>query len=92
MGVVKELRAVKDSDGGAADWPTGWLEIDARWLAGVFGLQATGEVKVILGKIHVGVRHPTLLKGQVVGGQFLTALVPTGFGPTGSGATPPPGG
>ena len=82
MGVVKELRAAQESDGGSAAWPTGWLEVDARWLAGLFGLQTTGEVKTILGKIHVGVRHPSLTNGQVVGGQFIPALVPTGFAPT----------
>ena len=89
MGIVKELHAAKEMDSGAAAWPTGWLEVDARWLAGLFGLQATGEVKTILGKVHIGVRHLSLTKGQVVGGQFITALVPTGFGPTPSGPPPP---
>ena len=59
----------------------GWLEVDARWVAGLWGLQATGEVKCVLGKIHVGVRHPELKPGQIIVGNLAHAIVPTGFSP-----------
>ena len=62
MGMVREINVGKGLDGAApSDAPAGWLEVDARWLASLWGLIATGEVKVILGKIHIGARHPTLL-------------------------------
>lgn len=59
--------------------PTGWLEVDPRWLATLFGAQATGEVRVILGKIQVGIAHPTLRPGQIVEGVGQHAFVPTGL-------------
>ena len=58
-----------------------WLEFDARWLAAQWGLQATGEVKVTLGVIHVGVQLPAtqFRRGEVVAGRAATAIVPQGL-------------
>ena len=58
-----------------------WLEFDARWLAAQWGLQATGEVKVTLGIIHVGVFLPAseFRPGEVVAGRAATAIVPSGL-------------
>lgn len=61
--------------------PSGWLQFDARWLASLFGMQPTGEVRVVLGKIHVGVSHPELQPGQVVEGMLTHTFLPTGFRP-----------
>ena len=63
--------------------PTGWLVVDSRWVAGLFGLSATGEVKVVLGKVHVAVQHPSLVAGQVIEGTLATAFLPTGWKPLG---------
>ena len=73
----------KRQDGPAPSPPTvaAWLEFDARWLAGQWGLQATGEVKVTLGIIHVGVQLPAeqFRRGEVVAGRAATAIVPQGL-------------
>lgn len=62
---------------------SGWLEVDARWLAGLFGLRATGEVRVVLGTIQVGVEGAGLTEGLVVEGSLATAFLPTGWRPKG---------
>ena len=63
----------------------GWLEIDVRWLAGLFYAEATGEAKVIPGvpmKIHVGIRSPAVpTKGAIMDGRLQQAFVPLGLAP-----------
>lgn len=58
----------------------GWLEVGPDWLAELWGLKATGQVKVIptggLPKIHVGVAG-VAHAGQIVTGLLARALVPT---------------
>ena len=54
-----------------------WLEIDAGWVAGLWGLRATGEVKCVLGKIHVEVLAPGARRGEVLVGELAQAIVPT---------------
>ena len=57
----------------------GWLEIDPRWVASLFGVQPTGEVKCVLGKVHIGIRAATITKGQVLEGLVAPAFVPMGL-------------
>ena len=59
----------------------GWLEIDARWLASLFGVQGTGEVRCVLSKIQVGIESTAITPGQIVEGHFMHAIVPTGVKP-----------
>lgn len=77
----------KDGGGTAADEEqplrNGWLEFDARWLAGLFGLQGTGEARVMLGKVQVGVLARDIKSGDVLEGHFMHAVVPTGVTPKG---------
>jgi len=54
-----------------------WLEVDSQWLAGLWGLKATGEVKCVLGKIHVGVRASGVRRGEVLVGEVGHAILPT---------------
>lgn len=63
----------------------GWLEVDSRWLAGLWGLEPTGEVKCVLGRVHVGVRGLNVKPGQVVVGLLAHAVVPTGIAPKSPG-------
>ena len=58
----------------------GWLEVDPRWLTHLFQVEATGEVRLVGGKIHVGIRAPQITTGQVVHGFGTMAFVPTGVG------------
>ena len=68
-------------DGPAPEMVPAWLEFDARWLAAQWGAQATGEVTVTLGTIHVGVMLPAsdFRRGEVVAGRVATAIVPSGL-------------
>jgi len=59
----------------------GWLEVDARWLAQLFSCRATGEARVVLGKIQVEIESPELKAGEILEGHFLMAIVPTGVKP-----------
>ena len=61
----------------AAGEQAAWLEVDSQWLAGLWGLKATGEVKVVLGKIHVGVRASGVRRGEVLVGEIGHAILPT---------------
>ena len=54
-----------------------WLEVDSQWLAGLWGLKATGGVKIVLGKIHVGVRASGVRRGEVLVGEIGHAILPT---------------
>lgn len=65
---------------------TGWLEFDARWLASLFGLKATGEARVVLSKIQVGIEAADIESGEVLEGHFVPAIVPTGARPKGRGS------
>ena len=67
MGVEREVGGVQEA----------WLEVDAGWLAGLWGLQGTGEVKCVLGKIHVGVRAQGVKRGEVLVGELAAAIIPT---------------
>ena len=62
-----------------------WLEVDSQWLAGLWGLKATGEVKIVLGKIHVGVRASGVRRGEVLVGEIGHAILPTRVRPKISG-------
>ena len=56
----------------------GWLHVDPSWLAGLWNLKATGEVRLVGGAIQVGVASPAIERGgQVVVGMIATAFVPT---------------
>ena len=66
-----------------------WLEVDARGGAGLWGLRATGEVKCVLGKIHVGVLAPGAQRGAVLVGELAHAVVPTRVRPKAPGEGAP---
>jgi len=66
-----------------------WLEVDARWVAGLWGLRATGEVKCVLGKVHVGVLAPGARRGEVLVGELAQAIVPTRVRPKAPGEGAP---
>lgn len=57
----------------------GWLEIDPRWVTNLFQIEFTGEVKCVLGKVHIGVRSPHIVKGAIVHGTGSMAFVPHGI-------------
>lgn len=67
--------------------PKGWLEVGPSWIAGMFGLKATGDARVdiLTGKLHVEVEDPNIKEGQVVEGlaNVFTgrAIMPTGWKP-----------
>ena len=62
---------------------SGWLEIDPQWLTYLFQTAYTGQVKVVDGKIHVGIRGPSIPQGAVCHGIGSMAFVPHGIGPKG---------
>lgn len=57
----------------------GWLEVNPTWVAGLWGLRATGEVRIVDGVIHVAVVGHGVRPGQVVVGMAATAVVPNGL-------------
>ena len=60
----------------------GWIEFDVTFLAQLFGLTPTGEARVVLGKIQVGVQDPRIpSEGAIVEGLLTHAIVPTGVRP-----------
>ena len=71
-----------------------WLEGDAGWGAGLWGLRAAGGGECVLGKIHVGVLAPGAQRGAVLVGELAHAVVPTRVRPKvpGEGVPAPPQG
>ena len=60
----------------------GWIEFDVTFLASMFGLKPTGEVKVILGKVHIGVEDGRVpADGAVLEGLVTHTIIPTGVRP-----------
>lgn len=63
-----------------SDLKRGWLEVDATWLAQLFGCRAVGEVTIYLSKIRIRVESSQVTEeGELLEGVFLNALVPTGI-------------
>ena len=73
----------------------GWLEFGAEWLGAIFGLKATGKVRVDMetGKVLVEIDDPKIKEdGQVLEGIATTfqgpVTVPSGWRPKGSKRAP----